>query len=291
MLQSMTGFGKAICEINKKHFTIEIRSLNSKQTDFYLKIPQYFKEKETVIRNILSQELQRGKVEFVVQVENNNTANAAEINEELFKAYASQISKLSKKSGLADDQNLVSTILRLPDIISSTREEIDDKEWIEIEQTIKQAIENLVNFRKQEGEVLQKDIVTRIKNIETLLEQIPEHEERRIDKIRERIGQNLQEFVANENIDKNRLEQEVIYYLEKLDITEEKVRLKNHCTYFLSTIEKEDAPGKKLGFISQEIGRETNTIGSKANDSTLQKIVVEMKNELEKIKEQLLNVL
>lgn len=291
MLISMTGFGKASKEIGSKKITVEIKSLNSKQLDVFSRIPGYYKEKEIEVRNLISKKLSRGKVEFNMYAEVSGTDSNSIVNEEIVKSYYNQLTKISSDLGLEREQDLLQTIMRLPDTLKTEREELDDEEWNEVLVGIKKAIDELIEFRTQEGKVLEQDITERVKKISQLLTKVEPLEKQRLEKVKERLRSNLTELTEKENLDENRFEQELIFYLEKLDITEEKVRLKNHCDYFLETTKTNEPVGKKLGFISQEIGREINTLGSKANDSDMQKIVVLMKDELEKIKEQLLNVL
>lgn len=292
MLKSMTGFGKSIFESDDKKITIEIKSLNSKQSDINIRIPQHYKEKELILRNEVNQFLNRGKIDVSVWIEGNDKEKIAHFNEDTIKDYYTQLLKVSKALGRnLNDEQVMQIIMRLPDVIKTEIREIDEEEWKAILKATREALSELNNFRIQEGKVLEKDFIKRIGRIETFLEQIKPFESERIDKIRERINQNLIENIDKAEIDENRFEQEIILYLEKFDITEEKVRLRNHCSYFLETMNKEELAGKKLGFISQEIGREINTIGSKANHVEIQKIVVQMKDELEKIKEQLLNIL
>ena len=289
MLKSMTGYGKTVFEINNKNINIEIKSLNSKQLDINFKSISIFKEKELEIRKLIS-ELYRGKIDVYISVEN-NAANAAKINNELFINYFNQFQELGKRLNINTDEFTFNSILKLPEIISFEQSTLNDNEWKALKENINLAIVNLNKFREQEGEALQKDIEMRVNNILLLLQEIDKPEQERIKRIKERIRNNLEKFLSEKTIDENRFEQELIFYLEKIDITEEKTRLKNHCDYFLETIKTNEPIGKKLGFISQEIGREINTLGSKANDSDLQKIVILMKDELEKIKEQILNIL
>ena len=291
MLKSMTGFGKAVCQHKTKKFTIEIKSLNSKQLDLNTKIPNYYKEKELKIRTFLANNLSRGKVEIfmyydLIDVENKNT-----LNKEIIKDYYRQLKTINDELGFTASPELLLSVLRYPDTLKVEHAEIDDEEWKKVEAAIHDAVKQLIAFRDQEGAALEKDISSRISMIENLLIEVEKFDSDRIKHIKERLHNNLEEFIGVDKIDKNRFEQEIIYYIEKFDITEEKVRLKNHCKYFFETLNESDTLGKKLGFIAQEIGREINTIGSKANNSDVQQIVVKMKDELEKIKEQLMNVL
>jgi len=291
MLVSMTGFGKATCELKNKKISIEIKSLNSKQLDVYLRIPGFYREKEINVRNIISKILARGKVDFSMYAEITGTENSSVVNTELVKAYYNQLSQVSSELGNDKKDDLLSIIMRLPDTLKTVREELDEGEWQIVLKSIQAAIDDLVIFREQEGVSLEKDITKRIVEIQNLLTQVEPLEKERLEKVKERLRNNLKELTEKDNFDENRFEQELIFYLEKLDITEEKVRLAHHLDYFLKTSNTNDPVGKKLGFISQEIGREINTLGSKANNSDMQKIVIRMKDELEKIKEQLLNVL
>ncbi|NOU59553.1 YicC family protein [Marinifilum sp. JC070] len=288
----MTGFGKATLELENKKVSIEIKSLNSKQLDINTRIPNLYKEKDLVLRNEIKNQLERGKVELSIFIESVGTDKETKINKPIVEAYYQQLSELSADLGIPmDKEPILQTIVKLPDALKTEHQELDEEEWNQIFAGFKSAVADLNSFRKQEGDALQEDIFERIANIEKLLEEVPQYETNRIETVKTRINDNLKDFVEKQNVDKNRFEQEIIYYLEKLDITEEKVRLANHCKYFIETAQNGNSIGKKLGFIAQEIGREINTLGSKANDSDIQKIVIQMKDELEKIKEQLLNVL
>ncbi|MFA7447960.1 MAG: YicC/YloC family endoribonuclease [Weeksellaceae bacterium] len=286
MIYSMTGYGKATAECSDKKITIEIRSLNSKTLDLNTRIPYLFKEKELEIRKILSEKLQRGKVDFSIHTEANGDTKSQSVNSEIIKAYIEEFKQITPD---ASDAELLSIVMRLPDVMAFTSHEIDEDEWETISKLIVEATDNLNEFRLTEGKVLEKDFIQRIQNIVDLLQQVEPFEKERLETIKERFVKNLEEL--NVDYDQNRYEQEMIFYLERLDITEEKVRLKNHCDYFIETLESPESEGKKLGFICQEIGREINTLGSKSNNSGMQKIVVQMKDELEKIKEQMLNIL
>ncbi len=291
MIKSMTGFGKAEFEINNKKFTIEIKSLNSKQIDINTRIPAIYREKDIEIRRELSDKLERGKVDFNIYVESLGDESNSKINEPILKSYFAQLSKISTELNLSSDHSLLEAALRLPDVVKTEYQTLDEEEWSTILKKIKSAISDIDRFRVQEGDALKLDIVKNIELIQSLLQQIEPFEENRIESLRTRLSENLDKLTLNGNVDKNRFEQELIFYLEKLDINEEKVRLENHCEYFLETMEEPFPTGKKLAFISQEIGREINTIGSKANHTEIQRIVVQMKDYLERIKEQLLNVL
>ena len=287
----MTGYGKAVCEIANKNITVEIKSLNGKQADIYLRIPNLYREFEAEIRNIIINSAKRGKIECTITVENLNGEPNATINRAIVKQYYEQLLEIQSELKIENNEPLIQTILRLPESLKTDKEEVNEAELEALKSTLSDSLNQLENFRIQEGNSLETDILERVAMIEKLLDNIKNLENARTERIKERLKNNLYEFFSPESYDKNRFEQELIYYLEKLDITEEKVRLKNHCDYFRQVTKEEEQPGKKLGFICQEIGREINTIGSKANDFDIQKIVVLMKDELEKIKEQLMNVL
>jgi len=285
----MTGFGKGEVRLAGKVITIEVKSLNSKQSDIFMKLPSSYKSKEIDLRNIISQSLNRGKIDFLLSVESTEN-NLVKINKELALSYFNQIKELEPSVGDKMSEEMLSLILRMPEVIGSTgKEEIDENEWEAIKKATNEALKNLDNFRNTEGKVLENDLFSHIKNIDTYLTQIDPLDKIRVAKIREKQEKAIAEL-KEVTVDKNRFEQELIYYFEKVDISEEKVRLKSHLDYFVVTA-KEDNPGKKLGFTAQEIGREINTIGSKSNDADMQQMVVQMKDELEKIKEQVLNVL
>ena len=287
MIKSMTGFGKASVAQKGKKITVEIRSLNSKQLDLNLRFSSYYREKENEIRQEISKIAERGKIDFSIYSEQNTHAATVTINRKLAKAYHKELHSLAKELK-ADDEDILSLILKMPDVFKGEKEEMTDKEWKLVKSCINKAINEFSKFRSDEGKTLGKDLTKRISSISKLLQDVIALDEKRIPSVRERLQKGVDEF--KEKIDQNRFEQELIYYIEKLDITEEKVRLKTHLDYFLKTM-NEDSSGRKLGFITQEIGREINTIGSKANDAPIQKLVVQMKDELEKIKEQINNVL
>ncbi|HOK38302.1 MAG TPA: YicC family protein [Bacteroidales bacterium] len=291
MIKSMTGFGKAAGTYQNKKISIELKTLNSKSADINTRIPQYYKEKEIEIRKLLSENLVRGKIDFNIYVELDAETLSQNINTKLVLNYYKQINEMCTKNNISAGNEIMSAILRFPDIFETKEQVLEDKEWKYIENLTKQAIEQCNEFRKNEGQTLEKDILQRINLILDYLTKIPEYEEERISTIKNRLSAGLNKINNSEDIDFNRLEQEIIFYLEKLDITEEKVRLKKHCEYFIDTMKNEKCQGRKLAFVAQEMGREINTLGSKANHSEIQKIVVMMKDELEKIKEQLLNIL
>ena len=286
MLQSMTGYGKEVLQLSSKKITIEIKSLNSKQLDLNARMPQYYRSKEMYVRKMIASAAVRGKIDFSMYAEVTGIEEAASINIELAKGYISQLKTLASETNIEGD--MISAVLRMPEVMRNEKAELDVDEWAAIEQTIKNALAAFRNFREEEGVSLLNDFNEQVDKIESLLKQIEPFEEERVTKLRGRIENQLNGI--DEGFDKNRLEQEMIFYLEKLDVNEEKVRLSNHIDYFRKNLQKEDG-GKKLGFIAQEMGREINTLGSKANHAEIQKLVVQMKESLEKIKEQVLNTL
>ena len=287
----MTGFGKAICEFGNKKIVVEVKSLNSKQLDVSTRISGLYREKDIEIRNELSQKLERGKIDLSLYVDNSGKESVTQINQTVIESYYQQIKSLSDKLGIDVPANWFDVLLRLPDTMKTETVELDENEWLEIRKTMTTALEQLTLFRIQEGKSLETVFNDKITHIGQLLEETAPFEAERVEKIKARLEENLQALSDKIDIDKNRLEQELIFYIEKLDVNEEKVRLRNHLNYFMETMQHEKSPGKKLGFIAQEIGREINTLGSKANNSEMQKIVVLMKDDLEQIKEQVLNVL
>lgn len=292
MIKSMTGFGKATVENGNRKIVIEIKSLNSKQLDINLRMPNLYKEMEMEIRNLIKNWLERGKIDVSIYFDNCDSEKAVAINRPVVEQYFKQMLDIAEALGIETNNNeLLQTIMRFPDTLKQQTEELKEDEWKALQEGITKALQEIDKFRIQEGQVLITDILHRIDLIQNFASEVPQFEKRRIDVIRQRLEEKMNEWKEIQHIDQNRLEQEIIYYLEKLDITEEKVRLNNHCRYFIETVEKEEAPGRKLGFITQEIGREINTMGSKANDHDIQKLVVRMKDELEKIKEQSLNIL
>lgn len=292
-MQSMTGFGKAVSEFSNKKVVIEVKSLNSKQLDLYTKINYFYRSKELEIRNLVQQELGRGKVELSLVVDQVSEATAGvQINKVAFNNYVNQIKEISEESGVALPNDWFTVVMRMPEVLKAEQnEELSDEEWEQTLSAIKEALNALNEFRSQEGEGLKKFFIERIDTIRGYLAEVPNYEKARIDKIKARLEENLAALEEKVSLDSGRLEQEMIFYIEKLDISEEKQRLAKHLDYFIETMEKEPACGKKLGFIAQEMGREINTLGSKSNCSELQVLVVNMKDELEKIKEQVLNVL
>ncbi len=291
MIRSMTGYGKAECLLPDKKLTIEIKSLNSKQMDTNTRLPSLYKEKELEIRQLISAGLERGKVECSFHYELSESAASGTINEQVVKSYYEQLYKIAGELGLQASPELLSTVMRMPDTIRTEKPEIEETEWKMVRDALLQAVDHVREFRSQEGHSLDQDMRQRVNAITENLGLVATYETARMEQIRERIGNNLGEFLKKDAVDENRFEQELIYYIEKIDISEEKVRLANHCNYFLETMEDPGPAGKKLGFISQEMGREINTLGSKANHTDIQRLVVEMKDELERIKEQVLNVL
>lgn len=294
MIKSMTGFGKGEASFGTKKITVELHSLNSKQLDLNIKLPALYRQSETELRNFVSQRLQRGKVDVFVTVESQQTETSAHINKEVLAAYAAELREAARYAKLNDagvgyDSAALQVLMRLPDVVSVEAERVTEEESAALLAAATDAVERLDAFRVQEGAVLIADLLRRVDLIETFREEVVPFEKARTETIRARILDNLSKLGVE--VDRNRLEQEMIYYLEKLDITEEKVRLANHCRYFREVAAGEEAPGRKLGFIAQEMGREINTMGSKANESNIQILVVRMKDELEKIKEQVLNIL
>ncbi|HEX8515263.1 MAG TPA: YicC/YloC family endoribonuclease [Bacteroidia bacterium] len=290
-LKSMTGFGKAVSEIPGKKVTVEVRSLNSKQLDLNLRMPYFYKEKELELRTELGKQLERGKVDVNVYVESTQDILPVALNKELAKSYYRELKNLSSELN-ENSSDLLGLVLKMPEVMKAEREvaELDEEEWKQVKNVVDKAVAAFQKFRDDEGNTLLKEFTTRITIIEKLLAEVLALDAARVGNIKNRIRNNLSEIIDTDKIDQNRFEQELIYYIEKLDITEEKLRLKTHLDYFTATMTEAGA-GRKLGFISQEIGREINTIGSKANDAGIQKLVVQMKDELEKIKEQMLNVL
>ncbi len=285
MIYSMTGYGKSVLQLPTKKISIELKSLNSKNLDLNARMPSIYREKELDIRKLLADKLERGKIDFSIYVEMTAEDTSTQINEPVVKQYINQLKKVVD----GDEIELLKMAVRFPDALNTVREEIDETEWKAIQNGIISAIELINNYRLDEGKVLEKDFKNRIKIIDELLEKVITMDPERIVGVRERLTKGVEEL--KEKYDENRFEQELVYYIEKFDITEEKVRLKNHLDYFIEALNSTDSNGKKLGFISQEIGREINTIGSKSNYAPMQQLVVQMKDELEKIKEQLLNVL
>mgnify|MGYP003574912214 CR=1 FL=1 len=286
MIQSMTGFGKASLQLPTKKITVEVKSLNSKGLDLNVRMPSVYREMELGLRNQISTKLERGKVDFAIYVETMAEQTSTKVNVPVVKSYIAQLREVYAE---ADETELMKMAVRMPDALKTEREEIDEDDWEQIQVIIDEALQNILSFRKDEGESLEKEFNLRIGNIRQYMNDALALDPERIQAIKERLQTAISELEVN--VDENRFEQELIYYLEKLDITEEKVRLTNHLDYFLETLNGNEANGRKLGFITQEMGREINTMGSKSNHAQMQKLVVMMKDELEKIKEQVLNVL
>ncbi len=291
MIKSMTGFGQTVCELPKKKIRIEIKSLNSKQLDINTRLPVPYRDKELEIRNLVGKYLIRGKIDIFLFTEVMEDEGVPVINRSVAANYYNQLKQITNELKIENSEPLLPIIMRLPDTLSTEKKELDEEEWRVVSRKIIHTIEKVDQFRLQEGESIANHMNKQIEVILILLGEIEKTEKTRVQKIEKRIRDNVLAKLGPEEYDQNRFEQELIYYLEKLDFSEEKVRLKNHCTYFVQTIKKDEPVGKKLGFIAQEIGREINTLGSKANDLEIQKRVVQMKDALEKIKEQVLNVL
>ncbi len=286
MIQSMTGFGKASLQLPSKKITVELKSLNSKGLDLNTRMPSIYREMELGLRNQLSQRLERGKIDFSLYIEITGEDTSSKINVPIIKGYIAQMKAIMP---LADEVELMKMAIRMPDALKTEREEIDENEWKEIQKVIDQALENMAQFRKDEGVSLEKEFLHRIANIMTLMNDAVAYDAERVETVKNRLRTAIEDLQLA--VDESRFEQELIFYLEKYDITEEKVRLENHLNYFIETLAGTEANGRKLGFITQEMGREINTMGSKSNHTEMQKLVVMMKDELEKIKEQVLNVL
>ena len=294
MIKSMTGYGKAMAEIGDRKLSIEVKSLNSKQLDLALKLPSMFRDKEVEVRNLISQKLERGKVDMFISTEFTGEISGVSINLELAKKYHNELKVLQLELKEDCPEGLLSLIIKMPDVIQSAKDEPNENDWLLVRAGIENALALVEEFRSGEGKILGEDLRKRIESILQYVLEVEPFEQQRINDIREKMIRDFANYKADFNgsaPDQNRFEQEMIYYLERLDITEEKIRLKKHCEYFLDTMDEVVSQGKKLGFITQEIGREINTLGSKANQADIQKLVVQMKDELEKIKEQLMNIL
>ncbi len=287
----MTGYGKAVAEFEGRKLCVEIRTLNSKQLDTNARISKLFKEKESEIRSIISKELERGKIDISIYFENDEAGSELTINRNLLIKYYEELKAISNEAKNDFPTDHFALAMRMPDVLTSGTQNLSDEEWKNLTIVLNEALKLVNEFRLHEGEILGNDASKRIKMILQLLENAEPFEKQRMITIKERIQKNLDELIGVDKGDKNRFEEEMIYYLEKIDITEEKIRLKKHCDYFIETMQQPEANGRKLAFVSQEIGREINTLGSKANDADIQKLVIQMKDELEKIKEQLLNIL
>ncbi|HPT32405.1 MAG TPA: YicC family protein [Prolixibacteraceae bacterium] len=291
MIKSMTGFGKDELEINSKKITIEIKSLNSKQADVSTRLPQLCREKDLEIRRMISDKLFRGKIDVLIYSENLGDSGNTAINENIVKSYFADLSKISQELQIPVNERLLQIIMRLPDSVKTSFDALEEEEWARLSGKIAETLDKVDAFRNQEGRALEVDLRGNIETIQRLLSEIGPYEQPRLEAIRNRMKENLESLKLNGSVDQNRFEQEMIFYLERLDFNEEKVRLGNHLRYFVETLEEPESNGRKLAFIAQEIGREINTIGSKANESHIQKLVVMMKDALERIKEQVLNVL
>lgn len=289
MIKSMTGYGKSECDLSIGKIIVEIRSVNGKNADISIKSSLVPRDREMEIRKYISDRLGRGSIDLFANLAPGQTSGLKNVNKEAFLHYYGQISLILKEAGIAEPDNLSSTILKMPDVLDTGKSEFTENDWTAMDKAIKEAIENLDEFRMKEGATLYKDVTGKVANILNYLAQVEEIDPQRVPMIRERIQSKIEEVCQGSNPE--RLEQEMIFYIEKLDINEEKVRLRQHCKYFMDTIDNEPLPGKKLGFIAQEMGREINTMGSKANNAGIQQLVVKMKDELEKIKEQSLNIL
>ena len=285
----MTGYGRISHPYGDKTINVEVRSLNSKYTDIRLRLPQNYREKESDLRRVLAERLERGKIDFAMDISSHQGDDGYGLNQALFRKYFRELSKLREELHIVDG-DIMQAILRLPNVVASAADTIDEEEWAEVLQALDQAIANFDHYRQAEGAAMELDLRMRVGIIQQLLSELNPHEEERIAKLRQRMRQNLEEYLGKEKVDENRFEQEVLFYLEKIDLTEEKVRLEQHCKYFIEELDKAYASkGRKLSFISQEMGREINTMGAKAYSSEIQRLVVGMKDELEKIKEQVAN--
>ena len=285
----MTGYGRVTQTFGEKTISIEIRSLNSKYSDVRVKVPQNYKEKEVELRKIVIDEVERGKIDLTMDISSNDGDDDYGLNIALFRKYHHELSKLATELNIPDG-DMLQAILRLPNVVSTAAEFINEEEWARVKDTLLKAIEKFQQYRLAEGEAMEQDMILRVNNISSLLKQLDPFEQERITKLRQRLHQNLEEHLGKDKIDENRFEQEILFYLEKIDLTEEKVRLEQHCKYYLEELaKKKSQKGRKLSFISQEMGREINTMGAKAYSSDIQRIVVGMKDELEKIKEQVAN--
>ena len=290
MIRSMTGYGSATGQVAGLKVTIEMRALNSKFLELNLRAPSLFRDKESELRLELSKMTERGKLDVLITIDNNELARRSTINKEVFKSYYEELKSLSSELNMSE-VSWVDTVLKLPQVLNSDKSDVTEEQWNELWQLIMQAIEKLNEYRAEEGKALENDLSERLNCILKLLDEVTPFEKERVDNIRQRLGKNIADMRDITNVDQNRFEQELIYYIEKLDVSEEKTRLRANCNYFQEAMKSSEANGKKLGFIGQEIGREINTLGAKANDANIQRRVIDMKDELEKLKEQLANVL
>ncbi|MBN1340182.1 MAG: YicC family protein [Bacteroidales bacterium] len=291
MIKSMTGYGKSEFNYGKKRVVVEIRTLNGKQLDITTRIPNGYREKELEIRSLLGNALNRGKVDLTINIEDTGSAASFTLNRPLVERYYSELRSMAGQLGLEQTGDLLPVVMRMPEVLVPSRDEVTEEEWELLKNTIQEVAGKVDIFRTEEGNILLDDLLKRNQKLLDFLEKVRPYEKKRIDILKSKIKKDLIEIISPENIDHNRFEQELIYYIEKLDITEEKVRLRKHCDFFRKTISEGEAQGKKLIFITQEMGREINTLGSKSNDASIQKLVVMMKDELEKMKEQLFNIL
>jgi uncharacterized protein (TIGR00255 family) len=291
MIKSMTGFGKAEFEVNNKKITLELKSLNSKQIDISVRIPSVYREKEIEIRREMAEKLVRGKIDLSIYVENHGSESNSKINESILISYYKHLKRIAESLGVTNDEGMLHSLLRLPDVVKTEYETFDEQEWLVIFGHLQKAIDEIEGFRISEGNALEADIISNTGKIRELLQQVTPYEHQRMEIIKNRLTESLGKLNLAGGADENRFEQELVYYLDKMDMNEEKVRLENHCVFFLETISGEENNGKKLAFIAQEMGREINTLGSKAYESNIQRLVVQMKDYLERIKEQLLNVI
>ncbi len=291
MLLSMTGYGRASGSFGDKTITVEVRALNAKVTDVKLRLPGDYKEKEIELRKLVTDLGDRGKIDVLLEVQNADGAATVTLNEALFRGYHRELSRLSEELNIPSGE-MLTALLRIPNVINAASGEMDEEEWLEVCETVTRAMSHLKTFRKQEGKVLEADLRLRVTTIMLLLSEVTPFEQERFTRMRDRIRNNMEEGIGKENLDPNRFEQELLFYLEKMDMSEEKIRLEQHCKYFIEQLDgKQESLGRTLNFISQEIGREINTLGAKAYDADIQRIVVQMKDELEKMKEQIANVL
>jgi uncharacterized protein (TIGR00255 family) len=287
----MTGFGRATGTFGDRIISIELRSLNSKVTDFKMRFPAEYRERELELRKIVIDHAERGKIDGILEIQNTTGGAIVSLNEPLFKGYHTALTRLGNDLGL-NTADLMTAILRIPNVVSGSFGEVDEDEWVAVVKVLNEALETLKAFRRQEGAVLEAELLMRIENITQLLEQVTPYEQERFVRMRERIRNNMEDALGKDNLDQNRFEQEILFYLERMDMSEEKVRLAQHLKYFVTQMnDAKQSPGRTLGFITQELGREINTLGAKAYDADIQRIVVQMKDELEKIKEQIANVL
>jgi uncharacterized protein (TIGR00255 family) len=287
----MTGFGRSVCELPAKRVSIEIKSLNSKQLDINIRIPSLYREKELELRNELSAQFIRGKIDLTIVIESATSDKITSINIPVIESYYNQLNELAERLKISDNTDFIRAALSLPDATRTEQPDLGEDEWLQLKESFMKAVDSIDEFRSHEGAALKVDLEERACTIHLLLNRIEPFEKQRIDKIKARIRESLDDAVGRANVDENRFEQEMIYYIEKLDISEEKTRLRNHIEYFFETLNEDGDVGKKIGFITQEMGREINTLGSKANETNIQKLVIMMKDELEKIKEQALNIL